>query len=78
MIQSKTFKRFCIQPPATFLNLDQEVFGLRILENDDVGRDILDDVALVGSVENDEVLFAELLLEGEAAAEDPVADDPNI
>ena len=61
MIQSKIFKRFCIQP----------------LENDDVGRDILDDVALVGSVENDEVLFAELLLVGEAAAEEHV-DDPNI
>ena len=77
MIQSKIFKRFCIQPPATFLNLDQEVFGSRILENDDVGRDILDDVALVGSVENDEVLFAELLLVGEAASEEHV-DDLNI
>ena len=59
------------------MNLDQEVFGSRILENDDVGRDILDDVALVGSVENDEVLFAELLLVGEAASEEHV-DDLNI
>ena len=58
------------------MNLDQEVFGSRIL-NDDVGRDILDDVALVGSVENDEVLFAELLLVGEAASEEHV-DDLNI
>lgn len=60
------------------MNLDQEVFGSRILENVEVGSDILDDVALVGSVENDEVLFAELLLVGEAAAEEPVVDDPNI
>ena len=77
MIQSKTFKRFCIQPLAAFLNLDQEVFGSRILENVEVGRDILDDVALVGSVENDEVLSAELLLVGEAASEEHV-DDLNI
>ena len=47
------------------------------LEND-VCRNILDDVALVGSVEEcGGVLFAELLLVGEAAAEEHV-DDPNI
>ena len=59
------------------MNLDQEVFGSRILENDDVGRDILDDVALVGGVEEcGGVLFAELLLVGEAAAEEHVDDLP--
>ena len=50
----------------------------QFLENNDVGRNILDDVALVGVVEEcGGVLFAELLLVGEAAAEEHV-DDPNI
>ena len=64
--------------PCSIFEFRPRSLGSRLLENVEVGRDILDDVALVGSVENDEVLFAELLLVGEAAAEEPVADDPNI
>ena len=41
----------------------------QFLENNDVGRNILDDVA-------EGVLFAELLLVGEAAAEEHVDDLP--
>ena len=65
--------------PCSIFGFRPRSLGSRPLENVEVGRDIWVDVALVGSVENDEVLFAELLLDGEAAAaEDPAADYPNI